>query len=357
MLFGHKRIRSLGINILNLIYVTWLIIIFALVGGQAVKADTAGSDGAGQLTGAMHYEIPEWFKESFLEIADDAVEADEEGRQLMLFFHLDDCPFCARMLEDNFIEGANADFMREHFDVIDINIRGDREVVMDENTTLPEKELARLLKVRATPAILFVSPENQVVLRTNGYRDPARFRLSLEYVQTRAYESGETLADYEGRTRKAVYRFRDHPAFTTADDLSSLAREPLAIVFEDELCSGCDQVHDVLFGREDVSEALSQLKVVRLDAMSEEPITDPAGRKIAPRDWYRELGLTYKPAVLLYADGEEKHRMDNQASSWYFMGPLKWVAGRHFENETRRDFMRRLREETLAAGKDVNLAD
>jgi len=313
----------------------WLMIIVSLCASQTVNANSAAQNDAPRVTGAEHYSIPEWFKESFLEIADDAAEADEEGRQLMLFFHLDACPFCARMLEDNFVEGDNAEFMKEHFDVIEINIKGDREVVMDE----------------------FVSPDNNVVLRTNGYRDPARFRLSLDYVRTRAYESGETLADYEARTRSAVYSFRDHPAFTAADDLSQLASEPLAIVFEDALCSGCDRVHDVLFGRDDVSEALSRLKVVRLDALSDEPITDPAGRRISPRDWYRELGLTYKPAVLLYADGEEKHRVDNQSSSWYFMGPVKWVAGRHFESESRREFMRRLREETLAAGKDVNLAD
>lgn len=331
----------------------------ALVGAVMFSCCVAGMAGAaesGRMTGASHYEIPEWFKESFLEIADDATEADEAGKHLLLFFHLDDCPFCDRMLAENFTDGDNAEFMKDNFDVIALNVRGDREVVMDETTTLPEKQLSALLKVRTTPAILFVSAENEVVLRIDGYRDQQSFRTALNYIQSGAYRQ-ESFSAYNQRSGEAVYQFRPHEAFLDHKDLSELSMEPLAVVFEDNRCNACDEVHDNLFSREDVKSALSSLNVVRVDSLSDEKIIDPTGREISPQEWYQSLGLTFRPAVVLFGEGEELARIDSRFSSWYFKGYVGWVAGEHYKTMSRREYFRKLREETLAAGRDVNIID
>ena len=42
---------------------------------------------AGTLTGGEKYEIPGWFKESFLEFADDAEEAAEADKHALVFIH------------------------------------------------------------------------------------------------------------------------------------------------------------------------------------------------------------------------------------------------------------------------------
>ena len=55
----------------------------------------------GKLTGGIRYQMPEWFKESFLEIADDAIEAAEADKHLILFMHLNECPYCAKVLEES----------------------------------------------------------------------------------------------------------------------------------------------------------------------------------------------------------------------------------------------------------------
>ncbi len=39
----------------------------------------------GKLTGGVNFETPDWFKDSFLEIASDVEEASEVGKHVLLF--------------------------------------------------------------------------------------------------------------------------------------------------------------------------------------------------------------------------------------------------------------------------------
>ena len=48
----------------------------------------------GKVTGGVNFETPDWFKDSFLEIASDVEEANEAGKHVLLFFHLNACPYC-----------------------------------------------------------------------------------------------------------------------------------------------------------------------------------------------------------------------------------------------------------------------
>jgi hypothetical protein len=56
----------------------------------ALGASAVGAQPAGRMTGGQQYEIPEWFTQSFLDIADDAAEAAEADRHAMLFIHADE---------------------------------------------------------------------------------------------------------------------------------------------------------------------------------------------------------------------------------------------------------------------------
>ena len=53
-------------------------------------APAPGADSAqrGTIVGGVAHEVPGWFKESFLEIAEDVDEAAEENRHVLLFFQL-----------------------------------------------------------------------------------------------------------------------------------------------------------------------------------------------------------------------------------------------------------------------------
>jgi len=153
-------------------------------------AGTAGAQtGAGKLKGGVAYTLPEWFKPSFLDFRQDVAEARQRGRHVMIFLHLDDCPYCARLLKENFVSGDNHDFMREHFDVIAVNVRGSLEARWIDGATYTEKGLAGHLKIRGTPTIVFLGQDGKKVLQINGYRDPRALRAALDHVQGTRYLS------------------------------------------------------------------------------------------------------------------------------------------------------------------------
>ena len=75
---------------------------------------------------AEYPEQPAWFKQSFLDLREDVAEAKQAGKRVLLYFHQDGCPYCARLLRENFGNRRIAEKTRKHFDVIAINIWGDR---------------------------------------------------------------------------------------------------------------------------------------------------------------------------------------------------------------------------------------
>ena len=70
---------------------------------------------------------------------------------------LEGCPYCSKMLKENFInENKTSEFIKKYFDVININVKGSREIAWDEEITLTEKELAEKLQIQYSPTILFL---------------------------------------------------------------------------------------------------------------------------------------------------------------------------------------------------------
>ncbi len=71
---------------------------------------------------------PTWFKSSFLDLREDVQEATENNKRIMLYFYQDGCPYCARLIKDNFSDPKIAAYTQTHFEVIAINMWGNRMV-------------------------------------------------------------------------------------------------------------------------------------------------------------------------------------------------------------------------------------
>ena len=54
---------------------------------------------AGASLGAKISEIPHWFKESFLDFEEDVDEAAAAGKRVMIYFHQEGCPYCAKLVD------------------------------------------------------------------------------------------------------------------------------------------------------------------------------------------------------------------------------------------------------------------
>ena len=310
----------------------------------------------GKMTGGLKYDMPDWFKMSCLDLNDDLKEANAHQRQIMLFLHLEECPYCARILNENFRAGATREFIERHFDVIGIDIRGSRAVTWFDGHEYPELALAKMLKVYATPTIIFIDPEGKTALRLDGFRKRPAFRQALDYVQQKAYRQ-ESLASFVAKQKQQVpYRMRTESMFRELTDFKNF-RKPLAVMFEDKDCSDCDEFHEKVLTHPEVLPELSHFTVVRLDAYSDQPITDIDGKRTTPKQWLEQLGLTYRPGIVLFNEGKERARVDGMLYHFHFKELLRYVSGgyyKKFGSFSQYNAMRR--PELLQQGIDINYA-
>ncbi len=76
-----------------------LLVYLLLLGGLAVAPLMLVAEG--RFLGAKETLYPDWFKQSFLDIREDVLEAAEENKRLPMIFHQAGCPYCNLLVERN----------------------------------------------------------------------------------------------------------------------------------------------------------------------------------------------------------------------------------------------------------------
>ena len=316
---------------------------------------TADTKKTGQIIGGAIHEAPEWFKESFLEIQEDVDEATEESKHVLLFFQLNGCPYCDRMLRESFETEPLTGYIKQHFDTIAINVKGDRDIAFNEEISVTEKQLSEILNVRATPAILFLNSDNKTVVRVNGYRAPERFKQVMEYVSTKAYEQGSLTEFLDNKLAKNIYQFRDSKLFKKETDLSTV-KGPLALIFEDGSCFDCNELHDKILSKPEVQKELNAFTVIRLRVGSGSVITDLKGNRTTAKSLAKKYDMTYRPGVLLFDQGKLVRRYDSLLFSHHFKEGFRYVSGGYYKTEDYGSYSEKRTEELLSAGIDIDLS-
>ncbi|MBI3547128.1 MAG: thioredoxin fold domain-containing protein [Gammaproteobacteria bacterium] len=288
----------------------------------------------GRAVGGKAHALPDWFKSSFLNFQDDVDEARKAGRHILVFMDLNDCPYCARTLDENFREGDNMEYIRKNFDVIAVNIRGSLELTWIDGAAYTEQGLAGKLKVNATPALVFIDADGNKVLQLNGYRTPPTLQQALEYVHNQEYRTQSLSSYIETKQQTPVYTFRDHARFEKITDFAHY-RKPLAIIFEDKNCADCNGFHDKVLNHPEVLAELKPFRVVRLDAYAKTPIVDISGQRSTPRDWAAALQLTHRPGVVLFDEGKEAARVEGRFYHFHFKEMLRFVSGQYYKRYDR----------------------
>jgi thioredoxin-related protein len=329
---------------------------FVAAGLLALAAPALAQTPSGKLTGGIVYALPAWFKPSFFDFREDLEEARKARRHVMLFLHLDECPYCARMLEENFVRGDNRAFMQQHFDVIGVNVRGASEVKWLDGKTYTERAFSRMLKTFGTPTLVFLGPQGEVVLKLSGYRDPGALRSALEYVQSAAYLKQPFAAYVAARDKPAVYALRDHPQFTQATDFKGYAR-PLAILFEDRGCVDCARFHDKTLAHPEVAAELKKFLFVRLDTDSKATVLDVDGNAVTPAQWAQTLRLSYRPSIALYDEGRAIALIDTRLYHFHFKERLRYVSGGHYKRMSASEYSTARRSELLKQGVTIDYAE
>ncbi len=340
-----------------------ILFLSIIVCAVAFLGDGYASDATakrGKIVGGLSHEIPGWFKDSFLDIREDAKEAADANKHLILFMSLNGCPYCTKMLDEVF-EGDKK-FIQKHFDSVAINIKGAREVTLDDSGEITEKQFAGKMRVLFTPTILFLDGNAKPIYRINGLWNAKMFHAALEFVQSKSYKkmslpSFVKAQALKTKAPKRAYQFRDHDKLSDIEDFSKLTK-PVAVLFEDKDCMSCSTWHDKLWHRADVKERLKKFVFTRLDANSSKVIVDFQGNKTTPAKWAKKLALAVRPALVLFDKGVERQRVVSELYGFHFQVALGYVGGGHYKTyKNWLDYLSAEQEKVLSTGKNVDIGD
>jgi len=318
--------------------VSQILALFFVLGFSYTASVVAAASPAkpGEFLGAMDTEYPAWFKDSFLDLREDVQEATEAGKRLVLFFYQNGCPYCNALVERNFAQKDIKEKAQKNFDIIAINMWGNRTVTDVDGDQYIEKTLASSLKVQFTPTVLFFNEKGKVVLRINGYHSPQRFNIDLDYVALHK-ETELSYRDYLKANRPAVIASRKlnkQDYFTMAPfDFSKKARKdrtrPFAVFFEQK----------------------------DLNMWSKTPVVTPSGKKMTAKEWAKELNIQFAPSIVVFnPEGEEVIRSEAFFKVFHTQGIFNYVLSESYKEEPSfQRYLTEYAEHFREGGSNVNI--
>jgi thioredoxin-related protein len=278
---------------------------------------------------------PDWFKLSFLDLDEDLREVVAAGKRgLMIYFGQKDCAYCKALLETNFGKPDIETYTRRHFDVIGIDIHGDRSVTDFDGAEGSERWYAARLGVNFTPTLMFYDTTGKLVLRLPGYYPPYQFRAALEYVADGHHRS-ESFRTYLARAdvplafEEGSLNFAEFflpPPYALARSHHPGER-PLIVFFEQPDCHACDILHTGPLLEPQIRARLGQFETVQLNLWGKTPVLTPDGKRTTEGGWAEQLGLFYAPTLLFFDHhGKEVLRVDSVVQFYRLRNVLDYAA-------------------------------
>lgn len=283
-------------------------------------------------------EKPDWFKISFLDLHEDIDEATENNKRVMLFFYQDGCPYCKMLLEDNFGQRNIAEKTQQYFDVVAINIWGDKEVTIGDKV-LTEKAFAAALKVQYTPTLIYFNEDKKPVFRSDGYYSPEKFDVVLDYIGGRK-EKEIDFRDYLAKVApqpSSGRLYKEVASISTPDDLSKALRKDrhLLVFFEQKKCTECDELHQNILSRPESITELKKLDTAIVDIWDKRVIIRPDGKASTIRKWVKDLDISYAPTLIYFNDeGVEVFRSAAYLKSFHLQSIMDYVSSNSYKTQT-----------------------
>lgn len=111
-----------------------------------------------------------FFNETWGDLPEELEKAKQSGKKaILIFFEMDECPFCHYMKKNVLNQPKVQEFYRKHFLSFPVDIEGDVEMVNFKGKTVKLKDFSfKENRVRATPVIAFFDLNGKRIYRHTG---------------------------------------------------------------------------------------------------------------------------------------------------------------------------------------------
>ncbi|MGI9489615.1 MAG: thioredoxin family protein [Geminicoccaceae bacterium] len=146
-----------------------------------------------------------WFLQSFLDLSEDLDEAKANGKRFAIMWELKGCPYCKDTHFINFADPEINAYVRNNFEILQLNYQGSRLVTDFDGEELEERALRQKYGIRFSPTLQFFPESSEEIagetgqaaeaVRMTGYTKPNQFVGVFRFVKEKAYEE-QTFQDY-----------------------------------------------------------------------------------------------------------------------------------------------------------------
>ncbi|HEC14723.1 MAG TPA: thioredoxin [Rhodospirillales bacterium] len=143
--------------------------------------------------------IQPWFAEGFLDLGEELKQAEADGKQFVIFWEQEGCPYCKKMHEINLRIPEIVSYITKNYRVLQLDLRGSRQVTDVDGDVIGEKKLAGKYGVRYTPTLQFFPKrfkdtigkrgQDAEAIRFIGYLAPKPYLNSFYFAYEEIYKT------------------------------------------------------------------------------------------------------------------------------------------------------------------------
>ncbi len=112
--------------------------------------------------------------------------AQQQDKDIMLYFHIPNCSYCKAMLDENFKNKEILQEIKQNFIMIDM-FTANSTTIKYGNFKGTIKEFAKYMGAIAYPATIFLDKDKKVVFRSIGYRNTQEYLMELMFISSKSY--------------------------------------------------------------------------------------------------------------------------------------------------------------------------
>jgi thioredoxin-related protein len=113
-------------------------------------------------------------------------QSSKQNKQVMVFFHMEHCPWCHKMIDVSLSKQDVQDTINKYFTYIDVDIETSGNILY-KNQTYSKRDFAREFNIYFYPTTLMFD-DGIVIKNINGYRNKNKFTNLIKYIGTKSYK-------------------------------------------------------------------------------------------------------------------------------------------------------------------------
>jgi len=121
------------------------------------------------------------------------LKSKKQNKQIMVFFHMEHCGWCHKMINDSLSDKTIKKIIKDKFIFVDIDVETSGNVIY-QNKSIEKIDFARKYKVWFYPTTL-IFEDMELIQRVRGYRNKTKFLNIVLYLSSKSYKT-MTLKEY-----------------------------------------------------------------------------------------------------------------------------------------------------------------